>query len=77
MYIKDLSIITNCHISQIVIVDDNPISYVLNKDNAFNVCPFLGSNEDRELMELGEKLEIVASFNDVRDGIRVIQRGGE
>lgn len=77
MYIKDLSIIRNCPISHIVIVDDNPISYLLNKENAFNVCPFHGSCEDRELKVLGEKLEIVASFNDVRDGIRVIQRGGE
>jgi TFIIF-interacting CTD phosphatase-like protein len=52
VYIKDLSILKNCSIKKIIIVDDNPISYILNPENGVPIIPFEGQTPDNHLLHL-------------------------
>jgi TFIIF-interacting CTD phosphatase-like protein len=56
IYVKDIKIFTNCDISKIVVVDDTPITYCLNPDNAVPILPYFGENLDNHLLFLAKTL---------------------
>jgi TFIIF-interacting CTD phosphatase-like protein len=57
----------NRNLKEVIIVDSNPASYILQPDNAVPVVPFRGGN-DRELMDLERFLvREVSGAADVRD----------
>ena len=54
VHIKDLSVIKNRNLEDILLVDNAPYSYGFNMDNGVPILSFYGDKEDTEL----EKLEI-------------------
>ena len=69
-FIKDISRIGR-PLDKIIIVDNMPQNYRLQKDNGIEIKPFYGEdNDDKVLDYLGSVLrKIVNKFDDVRDGI--------
>lgn len=52
MYIKDLRVIRNRDLSQVVLVDNAAYSYFLQLDNGIPIVPFFNSRKDCELLSL-------------------------
>jgi Dullard-like phosphatase family protein len=69
-FIKDLSRIGR-PLDKIIIVDNTPQNYRLQKENGIEIKPFYGEDiNDKALEHLGNILKkIVNKFEDVRDGI--------
>ncbi len=69
-FIKDISRIGR-PLDKIIIVDNMPQNYRLQKENGIEIKPFYGEdNDDKALDYLGSILrKIVNKFDDVRDGI--------
>ena len=69
-FIKDISRIGR-PLDKIIIVDNMPQNYRLQKENGIEIKPFYGEdNDDKVLDYLGSILrKIVNKFDDVRDGI--------
>jgi CTD small phosphatase-like protein 2 len=63
--IKDLTIIKDRDINNMVIVDDSPISYSLQPNNGIPVTPYYGEEDDEELRYLADYLEELASSEDI------------
>lgn len=63
--IKDLSIIKDREIKNIVIVDDSPACYSLQPNNGIPVTPYIGQEDDEELRYLADYLEDLASADDI------------
>lgn len=69
-YVKDLSGLGR-DLRRVVIVDDNPNSYVLQPENGVPVRPFIEDVEDRELGRLLEFFEgEEPSCEDIRDAVK-------
>lgn len=64
---KDLKILTGCSLSDVIIVDDLPVSYCLNQSNAMPISAFTGESSDNELKAVMKKLVHAAQYEDVRD----------
>ncbi|KAK8955346.1 Mitochondrial import inner membrane translocase subunit TIM50 [Platanthera guangdongensis] len=73
---KDLSGLGR-DLGKVVIVDDNPASYALQKDNAVPVVPFVDDPSDRELIRVIEFLNFAASFEDMRTAVSFFLRRAE
>ncbi len=56
-YVKDLRVFADRKISHMLIVDDREESYALQRHNGVPVAPFLGAEDDEELVYLTEYLE--------------------
>ena len=69
-FIKDLNMI-NRNLSDMIIVDNNPISFLFNSENGIQATSFFATGEeDTYLMnELLPRLKVLANINDVRDYI--------
>ena len=74
-FIKDLSKI-NRPLNEMIIIDNNPISYVLNKDNGIPILSWYDDENDSELMKVLPFVEYLANVDDVRDAIRKSVDGG-
>jgi TFIIF-interacting CTD phosphatase-like protein len=70
VYIKDINVLCNCDQSKIVVVDDTPIAYCLNPDNAVPILPYFGESFDNGLFFLSKTLLEVKDYEDVREYIR-------
>lgn len=44
--IKDLKIFSSCSLKDIILVDDNPLSFIKNVENAIPIKPFEGDKND-------------------------------
>ena len=44
--IKDLRILSSCSLKDIILVDDNPLSFIKNVENAIPIKPFEGDKND-------------------------------
>lgn len=64
-YVKDLSLI-NRDLSQSIIVDNSPASYIFHPDNAIDCSSFIDDPSDRELDQIGSFLAGVRDVKDVR-----------
>ena len=71
MYIKDLRKIGR-ELKNIIIIDNNPISYVINMDNGIPILTWYENLNDDELMKLIPLLKYLASVEDVRPVIKQI-----
>ncbi|ERN09367.1 carboxy-terminal domain RNA polymerase II polypeptide A small phosphatase 1 [Amborella trichopoda] len=67
-FIKDLSK-TGRDIGRMVIIDDNPDCFSLQKENAIQVRQFVNDLWDTELSKLVKFLEVALGFNDIRQAI--------
>lgn len=69
MYIKDLRILSECPQNQIVIVDDTPLSYCLNPNNALPIAAYEGCESDDHLLKIMERLLEMKDVSSVTDFI--------
>ncbi|KAI0492106.1 hypothetical protein KFK09_026371 [Dendrobium nobile] len=66
--VKDLSGLGR-DLGKVVIVDDNPASYALQKENAIPISPFINDLSDWELREVIKFLNFADNFDDTREAV--------
>ncbi len=64
-YVKDMSLIDR-DLSQAIIVDNSPSSYIFHPENAIDCSSFIDDPEDRELDQIGAFLKGIRNVKDVR-----------
>ncbi len=64
--IKDLRVMGNRELANIVIIDNTPICFCANMDNGIYVPSYAGASDDAELMTLSTFLLEIAGVADVR-----------
>ena len=69
--LKDLSIFKK-DLKDIIIIDNNPVSYALNKTNGIPIKAWFGDVNDRELLKLIPIMKYLSKVNDVRPIINKI-----
>ncbi|KAL6950821.1 hypothetical protein ACO0QE_000103 [Hanseniaspora vineae] len=74
-YVKDLSIL--CHsLDDVIIIDNSPISYSMNIDNAIHVESWINDPTDSDLLQLLPFLEAMRYTTDVKT-VLCLKRGEE
>ena len=77
IYIKDLKVI-NRNLKDMIIVDNNPESYLMNKENAIPILTWEDDPNDKELLKLIPVLKYLANVDDVRIDInKIVDRNVE
>ena len=71
LYIKDLFKVTN-DLRDVIIIDNNPSSYVTNEDNGIPIKTWYDDLNDNELIKLIPLLKYLSNVDDVRNIIRQI-----
>ena len=69
VYVKDLSIIADRNIKDILLVDNSIISFAFNLNNGVPIKAFLGEENDDELLYMVTFLEEIYTAQDVRTEI--------
>ena len=69
IYVKDLRIIGDRNLKDIILVDNSIVSFAFNLDNGVPISAFMRQQNDEELLFLVSYLEEIYSFPDVRDQI--------
>lgn len=64
-YVKDLSLLDR-DLSQTIIVDNSPNSYIFHPENAIDCSSFIDDPKDRELDQIGAFLKGVKDVKDIR-----------
>ena len=73
-FIKDLKKVGR-DLKHTIIIDNNPLSYLLNKENGIPILTWHSSKSDNELMKLVPLLEYLAKVDDVRESIKKVING--
>ncbi len=69
--VKDLRIISDRKMEDMIIVDNSIVCFAFNLDNGVPISPYLGDNEmDEELIFMTSYLEDVYHYKDVREANR-------
>ena len=71
LYLKDLKNIGK-DLKDVIIIDNNPVSYVLNQDNGIPILTWYEDLNDEELINLIPLLKYLSTVDDVRPIIRKI-----
>ena len=71
LYLKDLKSIGK-NMKDMIIIDNNPISYILNQDNGIPILTWYEDLEDKELINLIPLLKYLSIVDDVRPIINKI-----
>ena len=69
LYVKDLRIISDRNLSDIILVDNSIVSFAFNIDNGVPISAFTRQENDEELLYMVSYLEEIYSFPDVREPI--------
>ena len=69
VYVKDLRIIRDRNLSDVILVDNSIISFAFNMDNGVPISAFIRQPSDEEFLYLVSYLEEIYSYPDVRDHI--------
>jgi CTD small phosphatase-like protein 2 len=67
MYIKDLRVIKNRDLSDIIIVDNASYSFAFQRDNGIPILPYYDFKGDRELLSLVDYLKEIVNYKNIRD----------
>jgi CTD small phosphatase-like protein 2 len=67
VYIKDLRIIKNRSMKDLVIVDNAVYSFGFQLDNGIPILPFYDDKNDEEMLHLVYYLKCLSQFDDVRE----------
>ena len=70
-YFKNLSII-NKDLKDVIIVDNNPVSYAFNNENGIPILTWIDNPNDTELVKMIPLLKYLSKVNDVRNVINQI-----
>ena len=71
LYLKDLRVF-NKDMKDLILVDNNPISYAFNKENGIPILTWIDNPNDNELIKLMPILKYLSKVNDVRPIINQI-----
>ena len=71
LYLKDLSIFKR-DLKDIIIIDNNPLSYTLNKNNGIPISTWIDDPNDKELVKLIPIMRYLSKVTDVRPVINKI-----
>ena len=71
LYLKDLSIFKR-DLKDIIIIDNNPLSYTLNKNNGIPIPSWIDDPNDKELIKLIPIMKYLSRVTDVRPVINKI-----
>lgn len=66
IYVKDLRIIRNVKLENMIIIDNSILSFSFNLDNGIPILPFYSGNEDNELIFLKNYLNKIYDSQDFR-----------
>jgi CTD small phosphatase-like protein 2 len=66
VFIKDLRVISDRDIKDIVIVDNSIVSFAFQLSNGIPISSFTGAADDEELLYMVTLLEEIYSFEDLR-----------
>ena len=66
VYIKDLRILANRHLKDVILVDNAAYSFGLQQQNGVPILPFYNDKSDRQLFELVDFLIPIHNCTDVR-----------
>ena len=69
MYVKDLRIIQDRKLKDIILVDNSILSFAFNLDNGVPISAFVRQPNDEELLYMVSYLEEIYSYPDVREHI--------
>ena len=67
VYIKDLRIIRNRELKDVVIIDNAVYSFGFQLDNGIPILPFYDDKEDEEMLHLVYYLKCLSQFEDIRE----------
>ena len=67
MYVKDLRIIRNVNMKNMVIIDNSVLSFAFQLDNGIPILPFTDDKKDKELIFLYHYLNGIAKCEDLRE----------
>ena len=73
-FIKDLRKV-NRNLKDVILIDNNPISYLYNKDNGIPILTWHSIKSDNELIKLIPLLEYLSQCDDVRNVIKKVING--
>lgn len=68
-FVKDLSAVGR-ELDRVVIVDDNPNTYIFQPENAVPMSPFVDNLADRELWKLTKFLQVANTHEDMKEAIK-------
>ena len=74
LFIKDLRKVGR-NLKDVIIIDNNPISYLYNKDNGIPISTWHSFQNDKELIKLIPLLELLSKCDDVRTIIKKVVNG--
>jgi hypothetical protein len=66
LYIKDLRIIKNIELKDMIIIDNSVLSFAHQLENGIPILPYYDNKEDNELKFLMDYLNNIACVNDLR-----------
>ncbi|XP_019058886.1 PREDICTED: probable C-terminal domain small phosphatase [Tarenaya hassleriana] len=72
-YVKDLSLVEGKELGNVLIVDDNPSSFMLHPENGVPIKPFVDDMNDRELMKLADFFDRCYRYEDMRDAVNIFR----
>jgi CTD small phosphatase-like protein 2 len=67
VHIKDLRIIKNRNLKDVVIVDNAVYSFGFQLDNGIPILPFYDDKNDEEMLHLVYYLKCLSQFQDIRE----------
>jgi CTD small phosphatase-like protein 2 len=70
VYVKDLRVIRDRDLKEMVLVDNSIISFAFHMDNGIPIKAYMRQADDEELLFMVSFLEEIYSFSDVRKHIR-------
>ena len=76
LFVKDLSVVRQ-HLKDLIIVDNNPVSYSVNVDNGIPIKTWHYDKRDCELEKLVPLLKYLVNVDDVRSVIRRVVKYNE
>ena len=69
VYTKDLRIFNNRKLSELILVDNSPHTYVFHKSNGVPIIPFYDNYDDNQLLYLVNYLKTLARIGNSRENI--------
>lgn len=74
MFLKDLSVVRGGDLSRVILVDNNPVSFLMQPSNGIPVPSFYDDPNDRMLESLTKVLASIKSVEDVRPRLHQLFR---
>lgn len=68
-HIKDIRILQNRHLKNLVIVDNSIVAFGSHLENGIHIPTYYGQANDCHLLRVKELLKLIANSSDIRDDL--------